>query len=486
MREQQHLWKKENLILILNPLKKLAGQTAIYGVSSVIGRLLNYLLVPLYTRYFLPEEYGVVTEIYAYVAFLVIVLTYGLETAFFRFSKKENEAKIVYSTSLISLIFSSSSFILLMLLGSSFISNYLGHGIESRYVQWFAIIVGIDAVSSISFAKIRQEERAVQFATIKLVGIFINIILNCYFIIYKELGIEYIFISNLISSIITLFCLTPEMLKTKFIFNISLWKRMIRYALPLLIAGLAGMTNEVVDRILLKHLSPNEGNAVYELGLYGAFYKLSIIMVLFIQTFRFAVEPFFFDQHKQRKDRKIYAEVMHYFIIVMIFIFLMVTIFYDFIVLFIGSSYHDERGFLVVSILLLANLFLGIFFNLSIWYKLIDKTIFGAYLAIFGAVITLGLNFVLIPKIGFVGSAITTLACYFSMVIASYFLGKKYFPVPYKIKRGSLYLLCMFGIYYFTYNEYFNLEINSLFLLGFMIFVYLLERPREANKQIKQ
>lgn len=466
----------------MNPLKKLAGQTAIYGVSSVIGRLLNYLLVPLYTRYFLPSEYGVVTEIYAYVAFLIIVLTYGLETAFFRFSKKENNTNIVYSTSLISLLFSSSIFILLIFLYSSSIANYLGYGIEARYIKWFAIIVGMDAISSISFAKLREEERAVQFATIKLVGIFINIVLNCYFIVYKELGIEYIFISNLISSIITIFCLSPIMLKTNLVFNIILWKRMMIYAFPLLIAGLAGITNEAMDRILLKHLLPNQEIATHELGLYGAFYKLSIIMALFVQTFRFAAEPFFFEQHKNKQDRKIYADVMHYFIIVMIFIFLVVTIFYDFIILFLGPSYHDERGFIVVSILLLANLFLGIFFNLSIWYKLVGKTIFGAYLSIFGAIITLVLNIILIPRIGFVGSAITTLACYFSMVIASYFFGKKYFYIPYKIKNGFLYLLSMLGIYYIIYNEYFNLGINSLLLLGFMIFVYILEKPAITNK----
>lgn len=466
----------------MNPLKKLAGQTAIYGLSSVIGRLLNYLLVPLYTRYFLPSEYGVVTELYAYVAFLIIILTYGLETAFFRFSKKEKDINTVYSTSLISLIFSSSFFVLLIFLSSSLISNYLGQGIEIRYVKWFAIIIAADAISSISFAKLREEERAFRFAIIKLAGIFINIFLNCYFIVYKGLGIEYIFISNLISSIVTIFCLSPQMLESKFVFNIVLWRKMITYALPLLIAGLAGMINEAIDRILLKHLLPNPEIAAHELGLYGAFYKLSIIMALFVQTFRFAAEPFFFEQHKQKKDRKIYAEVMHYFIIVMIFIFLTVTIFYDFIILFLGPSYHDERGFLVVSILLLANLFLGVFFNLSIWYKLIDKTIFGAYLSIFGATITLSLNIILIPKIGFIGSAITTLVCYFSMAIASYFLSKKYFYIPYKIKNAVFYLLSMLGIYYLIYNEYFNLGINSFLLLGFMIFVYLLEKPKTLIK----
>ena len=462
----------------MNPLKKLAGQTAIYGLSSVIGRLLNYLLVPLYTRYFLPEEYGVVTEVYAYVAFLVVILTYGLETAFFRFSKKENDTRVVYSTALISLISSSIIFVLLMFFGSSSISNYLGYGIESRFVEWFAIIVGLDAISSISFAKLREEEKALRFAIIKLLGITINLILNLYFIIYKGFGIEYIFISNLISSVCTILCLTPEMITVKFVFDKILWKKMMIYALPLLIAGLAGITNESIDRVLLKHLLPDPETAAHELGLYGAFYKLSIIMILFVQTFRFAAEPFFFSQHQKKQDKKIYADVMKYFTIFMMVVFLTVIVFYDFVISFLGSAYHDERGFVVVSILLLANLFLGIFFNLSIWYKLTEKTIFGAYFALFGATITLLLNFILIPRIGFTGSAFATLVCYFSMALASYVLGRRHFPVPYEIQKIALYLFTMLVAYFFIYNQYFNLGINSLLLLGFIIFVYILEKPK--------
>ena len=465
----------------MNYLKKLAGQTAVYGLSSVIGRLLNYLLVPLYTPYFLPEEYGLVTEVYAYVAFLVIFLTYGFETAFFRFSKKEREVKNVYSTALISLIASSSFFVLLMFYQSSSIANFLGYGIESKIIEWFAIIVGLDAISSISFAKLRQEERAVRFATIRLIGISTNIALNLYFIVYKELGIEYIFISNLLSSTFTIVCLLPEMIKANFIFDTALWKRMMIYALPLALAGLAGMINETIDRVLLKHLLADPKIAAHELGIYGAFYKLSIIMILFIQTFRFAAEPFFFSQYKKKDDRKIYAEVMKYFIITMIIIFLTAIIFYDCLISFLGNAYHDERGFFVVSILLLANLFLGIFFNLSIWYKLTEKTKYGAYLAIFGAIITLILNFTLIPKIGFEGSAWATLACYFSMALASYFLGKKHFYIPYQVEKISVYLFSMLAIYFVVYNQYFNLSVNSLLLLGFIIFVYLLEKPKHIK-----
>jgi len=441
---------------------------------------LNYLLVPLYTRYFLPAEYGVVTELYAYVAFLVIVLTYGLETAFFRFSKKNNDIKVVYSTALISLIVSSVIFVVLMFVCSSSIASWMGYAGHTEYIEWFAIIIALDAVASISFARLREQERAIRFVFVRLVNIFINIGLNLYFIVYQEFGIEYIFITNLIASIVTLVLLFPEMINSSWRFDKVLWKKMMIYALPLLIAGLAGMTNETIDRILLKHLLPNTEMAASELGLYGAFYKLSIIMTLFIQTFRFAAEPFFFAQEKEGGSRKIYADVMKYFTIIMAVIFLGVTIFYDIIKGFLGSEYHDERGFLVVSILLLANLFLGIYYNLSIWYKLTEKTKYGAYLSVFGAIITLALNFMLIPIIGFVGSAWATLVCYFSMTVTSYYLGKRHFPIPYQVGRIGLYLLGMLGIYFLLNFLESNMWFNSLYLVGFIISIFVLEKRNKT------
>jgi O-antigen/teichoic acid export membrane protein len=460
----------------LNPFKKLLGQTAIYGLSSVVGRLLNYLLVPLYTRYFLPEEYAIVVELYAYVAFLVIILTYGIETAFFRFTNTTADIKSVYSTALFSVITTSCIFIALIFVYSSSLSNLLGSEILTEYIQWFAIIVSFDAISSIPFARLRKRERALQFSLTKLINISTNIGLNLYFIVYKGFGIEYIFISNLVASIITLLLLTTEIFKATFSFDFSLWKRMMIYAFPLLIAGLAGITNETIDRVLLKHLIIDQDVAVYELGLYGAFYKLSIIMVLFTQTFRFAAEPYFFSLHKNSNNRVIYADVMKYFIIVMSTIFLVAIVYYDIIIKFLGSNYHDERGFVVVSILLLANLFLGVYFNLSIWYKLTEKTIYGAFFSLFGALITLTLNFLLIPKIGFVGSAWATLACYFSMMIVSYYYCKKHFPIPYQISRILVYLIFMLTIYFFVYFTNYNVIFNSLLLLLFIIFVCILER----------
>ncbi len=486
----------------MNPLKKLASQTAIYGLSSVVGRLLNYLLVPLYTRYFLPEEYGVVTELYAYVAFLVIILTYGIETAFFRFSQKENN-RIVYSTSLISLLFSSLLFIILMFVFSENISSSIGYPNNQEYVKWFALIIGLDAISSISFAKLRALNKATRFALIRLVNIFINIGLNLFFIIYcpyaiennlqslnfvnsvysPSIGVGYIFIANLFASAITILMLLPEMINSVWIFERNLWKKMMIYASPLLIAGLAGMTNETIDRILLKYLLPESSNISREIGLYGAFYKLSIIMILFIQTFRFAAEPFYFSQEREHNSRKIYADVMKYFIIVTSFIFLIVTTFYDFFINFLGSKYHDDRGFLVVSILLFANFFLGIYYNLSIWYKLTEKTRYGAYIAIFGASITIILNILLIPVFGFVGCALATLICYSSMVLLSFYLSNKHFPTPYNYYRILMYFFLMIFIYLIIYYANFTLIIEILFLFGYCLLAYVFEKPKMTENK---
>ena len=270
------------------------------------------------------------------------------------------------------------------------------------------------------------------------------------------------------------------MIKSSWIFEIKLWNKMIVYALPLLVAGFAGIINETIDRILLKHLLPNPDIASSEIGLYGAFYKISIIMVLFIQTFRFAAEPFFFAQQNRSNSKKIYADVMKYFVIITTTIFLIVVIFYDYIKYFIGKEYHDERGFLVVSILLLANLFLGIYYNLSVWYKLTDKTKYGAKISIFGALITIALNFILIPIIGFLGSAIATLICYLSITIISYLLGKKHYPIPYNIKRICCYLFFMLCIYFVINIVELNPWINSIYLLVFISTIILFEKKKKT------
>lgn len=482
----------------MNPLKKLAGQTAIYGLSSIVGRLLNYLLVPLYTRYFTTIEYGEVTTLYAYVAFLVIILTYGMETAFFRFSQREQNKRLVYSTSLISLLISSAIFIVLMYLNADSVASALNFHGHPEYVQWFALIVGLDAVSSISFAKLREQNKAARFALVRLLNIFVNIGLNLFFIIYcpfalknnlpsadfvrsiysADIGIGYIFIANLVASVITILMLMPEMLSSAWRFSYSLWKKMMVFALPLVVAGLAGITNETIDRILLSQLLPVE-IAASEVGIYGAYYKLSIIMTLFVQTFRFAAEPFFFAQEREHNARKVYADVMKYFTIITAIIFLGVMIYYDLVQQFIGQEFHDDRGVIIVPVLLLANLLLGIYYNLAVWFKLTEKTKFGAYLSLFGAIVTLALNFALIPVLGFEGSAWATLICYAAMVAASYLLGRKHYPIPYRLKRIFTYLGVMLLLFFLSHIVDLGMWLNTLYLLLFVGVAVILERPKK-------
>lgn len=463
----------------MNPFKKLLSQTAIYGLSSVIGRLLNYLLVPLYTRFFIPEEYGVITEMYAYLAFFLVLLTYGMETTFFRFSSKHDN-RHVYSTALISVLSTALLFLFFINFKAEAIANTIGYIGSEKLIIWLSFIIFLDVVSAIPFARLRNQNKAVRFSIIKLINILVNIALNIYFVIIMQYGFEYVFIANLISSVITLFLLTPELVYIDWIFDANLYRKMIKYSFPLLFAGLAGMTNEAIDRILLKFYISDTNVVMSELGIYGAFYKLSIIMTLFIQTFRYAAEPFFFSQAKSENNVKIYAQVLNYFVITTATIFLFVTIFFDVAINFIGQDFRDERGFLVVSILLLANMFLGIYYNLSIWYKLIDKTYYGAILSVFGAVITLVLNVYLIPMISFVGSAWATLICYFLMVLASFLLSKKQFPIPYNIKRITFYILSMLTIYFIVLITDFHMLVDTIWIALFLLIAFIIEKPKKS------
>jgi O-antigen/teichoic acid export membrane protein len=463
----------------LNPFKKLLSQTAIYGLSSVIGRLLNYLLVPLYTRFFIPEDYGVITEMYAYVAFFLVLLTYGMETTFFRFSSK-NENKNVYSTALISVLTTALLFLVFINFNTESIANSIGYIGSEKLIIWLSFIIALDVISAIPFALLRNQNKAAQFSTIKLINILVNIALNIYFVIIMEYSFEYVFIANLISSTTTLFLLTPQLVYIKWVFDVKLYRKMIKYSFPLLFAGLAGMTNEAIDRILLKFYISDTNVAMSELGIYGAFYKLSIIMTLFIQTFRYAAEPFFFSQSKSKNNVKIYAQLLNYFVITTATIFLFVTIYFDVAINFIGEDFRDERGFLVVSILLLSNMFLGIYYNLSIWYKLIDKTYYGALLSFFGAVITIVLNIYLIPKISFVGSAWATLICYFLMVLASLLLSKKQFPIPYNIKRITFYVLSMLVIYFIVLVTNFHILVDTIWIMLFLLVAFIIEKPKKS------
>ena len=454
-------------------------------------------MVPLYTYNLVAKEYGVVTELYAYVSFLIIILTYGMETGFFRFSETEKDTSKLYSTTLISLFSTSTLFILLVSLFYHNIADVIGYSGHSEYILWFGIVIGLDAFVSIPFAKLRQQNKALKFAVIKFSNIIVNIGLNLFFIVLSpylieqnpdswvtaftdgEISVRYIFISNLISSGVTVLLLLPEILNVKFAFDSKLLKRILIYSLPLLLAGLAGMVNETLDRILLKYFLPSSVDVMHEIGIYGANYKIAILMTLFIQMFRYAAEPFFFAQAKESNSKNIYSEVMKYFTIFGLFIFLFVMLYLDIFKAFIGESYHE--GLKIVPIVLMANLFLGIIYNLSIWYKLTNKTKYGALIALIGAVITIVLNIVLIPHIGYMGSAWATFICYFSMMIISYTLGQKYFKVKYDIKSMLIYTVIALAIYFGFENMSFDnnilkYSVSTLFLLVFISFAFLKEK----------
>ena len=441
----------------MSQIKKLAGQTAIYGLSSIVGRLLNYLLVPLYTRIFDPAQYGVVSEFYAIVTFLIVLYTYGLETALFRFSSKSEEKEKVYSNSLFMILFSSSLFSGVLILFSSKISNALGYPSNANYIIWFALILAFDALTALPFARLRQEGRAKKFAFLKLLNIFSNIVFNLFFLLYlpvickanpqsifntiydPTIGVGYVFIANLIASGVTFIFLVKEYSKIVFPIDKVLIKEIIIYSIPLLIAGFAGMINETLDRAILKYLTPNKATAMYQLGIYSACYKLSILLTLFVQTFRYASEPFFFSNQNKEGSKELYAKVMDYFVFICSLIFLFIMLYLDIIKGFIGKQFHE--GLFVVPILLMANLFLGIYLNLSIWYKLSGQTKYGAWFSMIGALITISMNFALIPIYGYLGAAWATLICYGAMMIMSYWIGQKFYPIPYHVKNNLLFIV---------------------------------------------
>ncbi len=452
-------------------IKKLAGQTAVYGLSSIIGRFLNYLLVPLYTNLFLTSEYGIVTDLYAYSGFFFVLLTYGMETAYFRFSEKHKNPEKVFTTAVTPLFLTTSVFLFTVLIFSGKIADLLLYPNHREYIILFSFIISFDVLSAIPFAKLRRENKAVKFAVFKFVNIGLNIGFNLFFLLlcpyllknnpdsfvkifYSENGgIIYIFISNLIAGGVTLLLFIPEYLKTKYTFSKDILKQLLIYGSPLLFAGLAGMVNEVIDRILLKYLIvvpagvPNPDDYIFsQIGIYGANYKLSILITLFIQAFRYAAEPFFFSHAKEKNAKNTYAKVMKYFIIFGLIIFLGIMLYIDIAKHFINKNYWS--GLKIVPILLFANLFLGIVYNLSVWYKLTDKTKFGAYIAGIGAFVTIVLNIILIPKTGYMGSAWATFFCYFTMMLVSYLWGKKYYKIDYPIKSVFLYIIIALLLYF--------------------------------------
>ena len=449
----------------MNPLKRLASQTAVYGVSSVLGRFLNYLLVPFLTYTFAPAEYGVVAEFYAYMGFLAVLLAFGLETGYFRFrAGGEWRPETVYGTVLSFLVLVNALSFLAFLLWSQPLAALLRHAEHPEYIGWCAAILALDSIGAVAFARLRAEERAGYFATIKLIEIGANVGLTIFFIYVArqaheadpesligriwdpDIGIGYVFIANLAASALKLLLLTPQFVSGLGAFDTGLFKRLIRYSLPMVIIGMAGIVNEMLDRAALKYLLPHDdATNMAQLGIYSACYKLSILMSLFIQAFRYAGEPFFFSYAKRHDAGRTYAVVLNWFVLCCVFLFLLVTLYIDVFQYFVGAEYRS--GLDVVPVLLLANLLLGVYVNLSIWYKLTDRTLMGAGVSLIGSAITIGLLFWWVPVHGYMGAAWAHLVCYGTMVVLSYALGRRYYPVPYDVWRVLGHIAFGIGLY---------------------------------------
>lgn len=487
--------------------KKLLSETALYGISTILARLVNYLLVPLHTGAMQTDDYGIVSEFYAIAAFLNVVYTYGMETTYFRFSSKNDDIRFsrkTYNVALTSLVISSTIFSGTFYLFSQPIANTLGYPNSSYFVEWFALLIAIDAMVSIPFAHLRQTHQAQKFVALKLFNVFLNVGLNYFFFwfcptyerhpfwsqlisfVYNPtIGLGYAFFSNLIANLLFIPLLWKEFIQWRPTLDRPLLKEMLSYGLPLLVGGIAYTINETLDRILIKYWLPDgfyEGKSNLDaVGIYSGCYKLSIFISLAIQGYRFAAEPFFFQQVKNKNSPQTFSLTMHYFIVVCCLMLLAVCANLTWLAdLFLRHDAYRE-GLVVVPFLLMANVMLGIYFNLSVWYKTTDKTHYGASISLMGAAITLLLNYLLIPRLGYVGSAITTLVCYTTMTVLCYMLGKKYQPIPYKVLSASLYLLGSFTLawaffFWKIHNYWLEFLVKNLILVSVAFFVVWLER----------
>ena len=432
--------------------KNLFKQTLIYGLATVLPRMISFLLNPLYVDRLPKQEFADVSIIFAWLVFFNVILSYGMETAFFRFYNNEDNKKSVISTSTISIFWTSIAFLTLALINRKLLASL--SSIDVQYVTYTIWILTLDALVIIPFSKLRAEKRPMIYAIIKISSVLINLGLNVFFlyvlpeisksnpsgffstIYFENFQVGYIFVSNLIASLLTFLVLSPNYIKIKWRFDFVLWKKMLSYGFPILVAGIAFAINEHFDKILLDWFNVSK----QDIGAYAACYKIGMFMVLFRTAYTLGIEPFFFSHAKNENAPQTYATITKYFVIFGSFICFFVIAFIDFLKLLLvpNASYWDAIK--VVPLIVLANFFLGIYTNLSVWYKLIDKTKIGAYISIIGAFVTLLLNFILIPKIGYYGSAFATIAAYASMMIISYKMGQKEYPIPYDINKILTYL----------------------------------------------
>ena len=462
-----------------NPsIKKLAGETVIYGLSSVLGRAVSFLLLPVYTAVFAAAEYGVQTLVYVYAAVIFVFYVLRFDTAYFRYAADQRWREKSFDTAFSGVATASTVISVILFFGADWFTASV-FNIAPTYayiIRCIAVILLFDALAEIPYARLRLENRAVRFASIRLTNIFLNVGLNCFFLLFipwflqhnpetglfswydSGIGIGYIFISNLIASVVAFLLLFGQWRTIRFNFDTQLLKKMWSYSWPLVVVALAGIINEMVDRAMLDRLLPfdDETNKA-QIGIYSAAYKFSILISLFTQAYRYAAEPFFFSHASNKKSPKLYARAAEYFVLAACLGFLCIMFFLPLLKLLMRSSVYHE-GIIVVPILIMANIFLGIYYNLSVWYKLTDRTIYAMYIALGGAIVTVVFNYLFIPVWGYVGSAWATLLCYGTMTLASYFVGRRYYQLEHAIWRLFLYMILTVGVYYGA-----SLVVESLF-----------------------
>ena len=490
-------------------MKILAKETAIYGVSSIVGKFLNWMLVPLYT-YVLQQQsdYGIVTNLYAWTALLLVILTYGMETGFFRFANKEGEnPQTVYSTSLIALFTTSLLFAVVCVIWQVPIANTLGYPSHSEFIALLGIVVAMDAFASIPFAYLRYRKRPLQFAALKLLFVFLNIALNLFFLVLcpkiqdwgvisswydPNYGVGYVFVANILATSIQTLCLLPAILEggkhSKGLFSWTLLKQMLKYSLPLLVLGVCGIMNQTLDRILFPFFYEG-ADAQTQLGIYGACFKVAMVMMMFTQAFRYAYEPFVFAKHKDRESVAAYADAMKYYIIFSYMILLGMIFYLDLLKFIIAPSYWE--GLKVVPVVLWTYIFQGVYFNLSFWYKLTDKTQWGAYFSLIGVVITFGLQAVFVPRIGYMASAASSTVCYLVIMLLSYIIGRRHLEIPYDLRRIGIYtgiVIAILAGYYglaqlLPMNEWTKMGIGTILLIIYCTIFYRLDGKALIKKK---
>jgi len=475
----------------LNPLKKLFKQTFVYGLATVLPRMLSFILVPLYTSVMAPNLYAEVSIVFTWFAIFNVVLAYGMETAFFRFYNNAKDKETVISTSLISLLLTTTVFTFLAIIFSNPLAHILE--IDKNYFDYVIAILALDTLVVIPFAWLRANEKPMRYAVIKILNVAINLGLNVFFLVllpklvdgnsegllsglYKSnFQISYIFISNVIASGITFLLMFQLYRKTKWILDTSLWKKMMKYAMPVMVAGIAFSVNEVFDRFLLIKLLP-EDVAKAKVGMYSACYKIALFMTLFATAFRMGIEPFFFSHSTSENPQKAYAQITNYFVILGSIILLSVVVYADVLKNIIVRDPAYWEAMPVVPIIVLASFFLGIYHNLSVWYKVTDHTKFGAYISIIGAILTIIINVVFIKYFEYMASAVATLIAYGTMMFLSFYFGRKYYPIPYNYRKIGFYLVLSISfsaIAFYGFNR--NLIIGNILLAIFLVLLYKLE-----------